>query len=606
MVSRRNFITITLIMLVLLFLFQVPEVIRERMYDYGSNAYAKTQETTFDRQSVVSVTKKDVKQSGRYIVFIGDLDDHATGSAVRQWCAYSKRYVESYSSISDYTYEINQIPEAIVLDSDCLHIEKDMEILEKLTKKGIHLIFCGLPDVDQLKRNAQLKTLMGIRAVLSDGIRVKGIHLFDGLLLGGEQIYKLENSDEKFKQDLEIVIPWCQPASGTKTYMAGMMDKPVKNEEFPAVIWRNSIGQSRIFVVNGDYINGNAGIGFLEGMLYETNSYAIYPIINAQNLVVLNYPMLASENEEEMMRLYSCKPQALFRDLVWPGLAVVMEKSKKKMTCMLAPQQDYTDQMEPDPDHLVHDMKLLQERQGEAGISGTVRKVNAYETKLKKDKIFLDQKMPDYEFLSFYQDVLTKKETEQALHSDLLSGVRTVLTDYDKSETLVDYLNADIIRQRTTDDGWSEQTFSENLRIHSIETALGYSNIAVDMNRMIYPQSDEDTWEKLYDRFAGNVTTYWKAYEGFEATTLAESDLRIRRFLALNYTQERKDQTIQLKLENFDKEAYFLLRLHGETVKNMQGAGYEKIQKGVWLVQAQQEQVTITLGEEGKRTFHDE
>lgn len=79
------------------------------------------------------------------------------------------------------------------------------------------------------------------------------------------------------------------------------------------------------------------------------------------------------------------------------------------MTCMLAPQQDYTDYIEPDPDHLVHDMKLLQERQGEAGISGTVRKVNAYETKLKKDKIFLDQKMPEYEFLSFYQDVLTKK-----------------------------------------------------------------------------------------------------------------------------------------------------------------------------------------------------
>ena len=96
MVSRRNFITITLIMLVLLFLFQAPEVIRERMYDYGSNAYAKTQETTFDRQSVVSVTKKDVKQSGRYIVFIGDLDDHATGSAVRQWCAYSKRDIRVF------------------------------------------------------------------------------------------------------------------------------------------------------------------------------------------------------------------------------------------------------------------------------------------------------------------------------------------------------------------------------------------------------------------------------------------------------------------------------------------------------------------------------
>ena len=29
-------------------------------------------------------------------------------------------------------------------------------------------------------------------------------------------------------------MPWCQTAAGTKTYMAGVMEQPVKNEQFPA------------------------------------------------------------------------------------------------------------------------------------------------------------------------------------------------------------------------------------------------------------------------------------------------------------------------------------------------------------------------------------
>lgn len=604
MVSRRNFFTITLIMIVLLCMFQAPEVLREQMYHYDNNAYATEQETKWDRSSVVSAEKKDYKKSGRYIVFIGDVTDDAVGTTVQQWCAYSKRYLESYPKLEQYRYDAAQMPEAMVIDSSQMNVKKDLELLEDLAQKGVHQIFCGLPDLEQLKRNTRLKRLLGIRAVLSDGVETEGLHLFDGLLLGGEKIYQLDDSMKRSKQDLELKIPWCQPASGTKTYMAGMMDDSIKNENVPAIIWRNSVGQARIFVVNGDYISKNTGIGFLEGMMYESRTYALYPVINAQNLVILNFPALASENEEEMMRLYSRTPQAVFRDLIWPGLSVTMEKSGKKATCMLAPQQDYTDDIQPDPEQLTYHMKLLRERWGEAGISGTVQKVNDYTEKLNQDKMFLDRNLPDYRFLSFYQDKLTDQEMEQALRSALLANVRTIFTDYNEKETLIGYQNANVTRQCATDDGWSEQTFSENLRLNSMETALGYSSIAVDMDRIVYPQSKEDTWEQLYDTFSSNINTYWKAYEAFDATTLAESDVRIRRFLALDYTEQRSGDVITLNVENFEKEAFFILRLHGEMIEKVQGAGYEKIQEGVYLMQAQQEQITITLEEETKRMFH--
>ena len=55
-----------------------------------------------------------------------------------------------------------------------------------------------------------------------------------------------------------------------------------------------------------------------------------------------------------------------------------------------------------------------------------------------------------------------------------------------------------------------------------METALAYSNITLDLYSVTYPEGDEDSWEKMSKKIAANLGTYWKAYEAFDATTLAE------------------------------------------------------------------------------------
>jgi len=610
MISRRNYFTITLIMLVLLFLFQAPEVIKERMYDYDSNKYASdAQISGLDRDSVVTAQKEDVKTSGRYIVYIGDIHDQQSGGAVASWCAYSKRYVEAYKRIGQCRVlkhpAREPMPEAVVIDAAYIDVKKDTKSLERLAEQGITMIFCGLPNLQRLKESRRLQNLMGIRAILSDEVQVQGIHLFDGLLLGGEKIYRLDDTMEPSKQDLELKMPWCQTAAGTKTYMAGMMEQPVKNEQFPAIIWRNSFRRAKIFVVNGNYISGNAGIGFLEAMLYETRSYAVYPVINAQNLVILNYPALASENEEAMKRIYSRSLDAVYRDLVWPGLSLTAEKNKKKLTCMLSPQQDYTDNACPDPNDLIFYMKLLQERQGEAGISGSYKKADGFIEKLNQDQMFLKQEIPDYKFLCFYPAGLSDDEIRQAFKHPLLEHVRTIFVDYDRSKALVSYQNEKVTRQCATNEGWRDQTFSENLRLGSIQTALGYSCVAVDCNQIADPQSEEDTWEKLYDKFASGFSTCWKAFQGFSATTLAESDTRIRRFLALDYTEQKTGREILLSMDHFEQEAFFILRLQREHINTIQGAEYRQLQEGVWLIEANRDTVRITLEKEPEPVYYE-
>ena len=42
------------------------------------------------------------------------------------------------------------------------------------------------------------------------------------------------------------------------------------------------------------------GLGILTGMLYETRDYLIYPVVNAQNLIAANFPVLTEENTAQM------------------------------------------------------------------------------------------------------------------------------------------------------------------------------------------------------------------------------------------------------------------------------------------------------------------
>lgn len=617
MVSRRNFFSITLIMLVVVFMFQVPEVIKNQVNNYGENEYEELTDTGLTEKSVYTASETDVKDSGRFVVFIGDTAEGSVGDVVREWSFYTKRYLESYKSVREYEPDPGNLPEAVLVDTTDMNLDKDVYVLESYTEMGIHVIFCNLPDVSDVSRNPKLRMLLGIKGVIREEIKVEGIRLMEGFLLGGLKEYILDETMEKTQQDMDLVMPWYRISGGAKMFMHGMMededveacymmpegDVITKNQNLPAVIWRNKYQNAMVFGVNGDYLSTNAGLGILNAMMLELKEYDIYPVINAQNLVVLNFPDLTDENESEMMKRYSQSLKAVYRDIVWPGLVSVAQQNSRKLTCMIMPQMEYLDDLNPEEDMLVYYMKLFQEQNMEMGLSGSYGKNTDVSKKLDKDIEFLDAVVPEYSMLSFYQGNMSEEKLESALGRKRFEQVRTVFTDDKNSEQLVSYGWDSIIRQRGISDGYSH-TFSENLRMISIQTALGYSNIQVDVNPIAYPVTDEDSWEKLSRKFAGNTSTYWKKFSKFEKTTLSESDARIRKFLALDYEQEKKGNTVSVRISDFQDEAWFILRTHGEEIKYAKGAEFEKIEDGAYLITATEAQVQLELEGEQERYYY--
>ena len=617
MVSRRNFFAITLIMLVVVFMFLVPEVVKTRVNNYGQNEYEDSAATGFTSTSVCIVSEDDAIDSSRYVVYIGDEEDDATGNVVKQWAIYSKRRLQSFRSVKQFQPDRRNLPEAVLVDSAYLNMREDISVLAGYTDLGVNLIFCNLPDVTEVSKNPKLRQVLGINAVIRERIKVEGIRLMDGFLLGGIKEYILDETMEKTQQDMDLVMPWYRISGGAKMYMHGMMkdeemekyymmpegDLITKNQNLPAVVWRNKYRNAMAFAVNADYLSGNEGIGILSAMMLEMKDYDIYPVINAQNMVILNFPDLADENQAELMKRYSQPLEAVYRDIVWPGLVSVAQQNDYKMTCMLTPQMDYEDDVKPEENVLVYYMKRFQEQNIEAGFSGTHTEGTDLSKKLDQDMRFFKKVTPDYSILSFYQGNMKDEEVEDALKRDQLDQVRTVFADYEKSQPLVSYEWDSVLKQSGISDGYSH-TFSENLRMMSIQTALGYSNIQIDVNPIAHPVDDEDSWEKLSRKFAGNTSTYCRRFRKFAKTTLAESNARIRRFLALDYQQERKGNVISMKISHFEKEAYFILRTHGEDIIQATGAEFEKIEDGAFLITATDDNVKLELEEAQDRYYY--
>lgn len=612
MVSRRNYITIAIMFLILFFMFQFTGVMKDRLNQYGVNEYEVNAQTDLNAQDAFDAEAVHASPTPK-VVYIGSSGADER-EVVRWWCTYSKRAFSGYMSLKDCTFTEGNEPDMIVLDGRLVKTEDDIALLTKWNKAGIDLVFSKMPAVATIRQSLPLENLLGIYRVLQDEVQLTGMHLFDGFLLGGEAIYEAKDAEEEeLRQDMNITIPWYVTGAGTKTYMVGLItdevykeimteqlraayatidENSVENMVLPAVIWRHGMTDASVFCVNGGFLSDISGVGILEAMVAEANSYDIYPVVNAQNFVVANFPAFTSENEQEMQYLYSQSASAVYKEVIWPSLSALNTRTKMKMTCMITPQFDYEDALEPDGSSISYYLKLLKEEHDEVGLSGTSTSQLAISDKLSIDDNFWKANAPEYVFQSLYLSDSAQKET---LSDREKESLRTLVVDgEDATAPLVSYDASGLTQQRVTSGG-ETHTFMDDFKLKSMETALAYSNITLDLFKVTYPDSDEDSWQNLMKKISANVATYWKDYESFEQTTLSAADLRIRRFLALDYKQERKDDTIYVSIDHFDEEAWFLLRLNGEDLDSVKGGEYVQIEDGVYLIDAQEANISVQV-----------
>ena len=583
---------------VVLALFLSSVVLKEYFNDYDVNHAADTEliekkEQKSDQQTAVPEEQQ--------VLYIGAMDN-GYYRVIKEWAGYRKKYLQVRTSL-DGAY--GGVP-YLLLDGALLERQTE-EMTKKLSRyveQGGVVIFCRLPSYHTIRDCAVLQELLGIQQLRGESVRLHEIRLYSGFLLGGETCYSFEGVKEPEVVDMEREIPWYDISSRTKSYMVGFVSAEEKtsmnlnNEDMPAIIWRSNMGTGSVFAVNGDYMEGEAALGILDAMIYEAEDYALYSVVNAQNLLVTGFPDLTDENEEALAEAYGMTSRQFCRDVLWPSLAAASQKGSWKITSFLSVKQSDQSQNEPKKSDLIDYLKFFNEESAEAGVCLGRMESEDLLWSVEDERSILDSWEVQYAFAGGYIRKENKEKlarlTDRTGHMEYFQDIRTVVGEYERDAQILSWMTDQITLQNATADAYMH-TYKDSLRLKSLETALGYSNIQADIYRVLWPESELDEWEKVAEKMASYIDTYWKPFAAFDKTTISESDGRVRNFLNGNVESTRTGDGISIQAKDFTGDAYLLLRTHGEKPGEMTGGTWQEVEAHTYLLTLTEEKASITL-----------
>ena len=581
-------------MLMLVFMFQATQVYYEYIAKLDRNEFIPSRVSSgADAWKPDALDVSDPNLDASYILFFGD-EEGEVGNTVAQWCTYTKRNLVVCGDLKSFKGKIGKNQEYVLIESDHLDARKDLKTLEKFSDAGVRIIFCDLPDAEEISTNSQLRQILGIRKIRDREMTAEGIRIFKGFLLGGEVTY---GADDKIApEDLEM--PWYQLKAGAQTYMVGLLDEKKMNEQsitremLPALMWSYSDGNSSIFAVNGDYLHDNTGVGILSAIDAQLSEYALYPVLDAQVLTVANYPGLANENREIMYDRFSGDLTQIGRDLVFPQLMATADQTGFVMSCMLQTQYDYQDSNYPKVDAFKDYKKLMKQAGAEMGLSLDRTGNISVTQKLEEDNQFMKMAGTKYQFGAVYASQDTFDDVSATTARPYT--VNTVVSLQDDRQDLVAFGNDRLTLQTITADA-SVHTYRSDLYMRSVQTALAYTNALMDLNKVFWPGEDDLRWEKLSKVYADNLYTDWRDFQAFEDVTVSRSDEKIRQLLTMDYSHVRKENVIYLELEDATQGVSFVLRLQNAVPDYVSGGTCIELEEGSYLIRTTEQFVEIHL-----------
>lgn len=577
-------------MAMVFFLFLFSGAAKFALSHYEINEY------DFDRGSFSAKGFDELaKDSDGVVLYLGT--SSGMERMIGQWCTYRRYRLETaYDAKEQYTL--------VLIDGASLE-EEDVDLLFEFQQNHIPMVFGSLPSVKLIASDGKLASLLGISNIQKAAIDLDGMTLYEDFLVGGKVIYQAKNKEEQKQQDLNLRIPWFVLNSGSKVYMDGILPEDYEDTDAaykPPVIWCYRTASDTVFAVNNNFMESDIGLGMLFAMERELSTYYVYPVVNTQNLVALNYPSFTDENSKKLHEVYSRDAAAVLRDLVWPGIAAVSEHNHAYPSVCMSPKYNYDVTNEPDGEKLAYYQQLLREQHGEAGISMETVGDISLEEKLAYDNRFYRKHASDYRLLFAYAKDYDATDAALALDAAGFSDMIALLCDYDPSKNMIDAVDGKQVLQITNTG--SSHTYSEDLRTKSFQTALGYSVIGQDFSEILYPTSKADQWEKVYDRFSRYTNTYWQDYDYFDETTVTEAARRCNRYMQLEYDIVTDADTIQIYSDaTKENPAYFMVHTGTESIRSIRGGSYVRIDRGRYLVTAKDATVSIRCREKSQLTF---
>ncbi len=576
-------------------MFQFSQIVKNNGNEYDTNEYYHEDNPTRNEVYEAVVTDNVEDLAGKhYIVYLGK-NDTETWNTVYQWSVFTKRNIYQVEDLGGFVITGNNRPDYLLIDAESVDVFKRIGQIDYFTERGVHTIFCTLPDAEKVKESKDMMRILGIDEVKLASTSTLGLRLFSGFFLEGEAIYTANNEEEEKLQDFNLEMPWYITGKGTKTFMVGLKnEKDFKREDFPRVLWRHKDNHAFVYAVNGDYMKDIEGFGILNGFVYDSSDYLVYPVVNAQNVTIFDFPSLGNENNDKLEEIYSRTTTATLEDIIWPQILSMATRSNMKLTCYVETQYDYTSKLSIKNDVLTFYLQQLKEADAEAGESLNYMGDITYLDKIDGDISLYKERGYNYKFGAMcvpaisdeLKDTLEKHSKDYGLHS---------LTSMDIGDNLlVSYYTDDVTLLGPT--AYADRyTYTDDFRLRSLISSIGYGNTVIDLHRVMWPENSNDYWQIYFEKVLSNIDTYYTRYDLFDYCTMSETDARVRRMLDLNYSTTRTGNVITIQLDGQKKDGDFVLRTHSEDIKEITGGTYKKLNEYVYLVHLTSDRAMLTM-----------
>lgn len=595
MISFRRYISIVLIFLTVLILFQGLQLGRIYISEiqvnrHISQAGLKASDARSPENMSEMAAKPASERSGddSYVLFVGS-QDSKTARILEEWATYTERQIRHADSLTAGMRGGD--PELIIISPECL--EGRAYELGEVTSRGIDVLITALPDVSVIKADSGLQKLLGIESVYRDSVSLAGMHLFEGFFIGGERFYKAEEGEEEL-QDLDLEVPWYVVRAKTETFMRGLLGNRdqmaadvigLDNEDMPAIIWSSHVNRGGIYAVNGDYFSSRSiALGILSAVEYERRPYYLYPVVNAQVFSMIDYPIAADENHEQMLALFGRDMTKVESDIIIPQLQTMASRYSYRASCFMAPKFDYDDDAPVKADFIRHYLGILHDTEGELGLTLRFKGSATLEEKLETDTAFYRSEGNEYVVHAAYID---GKQLSDAL--ELLPAhpqwnvVHSFCASEDEDRPIIGFLSEDISVQQITSDALSH-TFRQDMELLGLETALAYDNISLYMSDVFWAQDEEHEWQNSSRTAFEGMSTYYSPFKAFDRVTVSDSDACVRGYLCSECSSYREGNVIYVSSDEEFAAPDFILRTHNEYLKGAKGAQFVQIEDGAYLI----------------------
>lgn len=597
MLSKRGYFTILMLIVTIFLMFMLVGVtsnIKSTSSDDFTNIkYNNTVSEVFlniDNLDYEVNISKEILDNKPLVAIIANKEDNI--NVFKEFCIYNKYLYKIYDYFPAED-EIRDFDLMIFGDMDFASYFTELEAYSNLAKT---MFFTKLPSFKELSANDELTRFFGIDKRIDEEILVDGFKIFPDFMINNGRTYVDDDYFGK-ENDTNIILPYYSLLPGYEIYSVGLFnnqkDLAIKDLELPPILWKTKTNNSFVFVINSDIFTKSSLLGILTAFKSKERSYHIYPIVNGQTISIINYPYLSNENDSIIKSTYGRSSQALSRDILWPNIVQILNNYGESSNFFFSYKLDYNNESVVSKDDLNFYMRQINKLSGDIGLSLSQQSENDILDLVNSNNNFYKDSIDDYKFSSLYMGDFSNEDLSKVKDNDLLKEISLVLSDYDYNDYLLSYIDDNTLSIKYNLDGFSHET-TDDLRMISIENALGMCNMKVDLSRVFYPESYLDEWNNLSVDWSSGKT-YFNDFGAFDFISIKELEKRVKRFLQLDYIYEYNNDSFDLHIENFDEEAYFIFSIYDKDIREIINGEIKKINKDTYLVKANSDKLSIKL-----------